>query len=392
MKKITLITILLLCHTAFSHSTPVCSAELVQDEIIIPDVVLEQSISEYIENRNYAVPTKLVFPNLVTVKTPLYFDQNTNLVEIEAPLLENVEDRLTFTKNSGLLKVSFPKLNNTGYLILEQNPDIMEVSLPSLMDIEVNLAIYHNPVLESVVLSNLQNIGGSFKLWQNPVLGLLDIVQLKSICGNFYLNNSPSITSLHLPNFQSMGYCGEFDNYPTSLHISHNANLEIVYAPNLEKVLDLYVRHNPQLIKLNLCSLEVLNEFSVAYNHPSINPGPPFCYTDDDGQTDDETEDGAENVDDEEDDTNREEEEEEEEEKEEDREKIYPNPSEDYIYVDTETQFTVISIFDLSGNLVKTFRSEEERYDVSGIAPGMYLMMVQYPDGATSQPKKIIVR
>ncbi|WP_421809316.1 T9SS type A sorting domain-containing protein [Flagellimonas sp.] len=388
MKKITLITILLLCHTAFSHSTPVCSAELVQDEIIIPDVVLEQSISEYIENRNYAVPTKLVFPNLVTVKTQLYFNQNTNLVEIEAPLLENVEDHLMFTKNAGLLKISFPKLNNTGYLILEQNPDIMEVSLPNLMDIEVNFAIYHNPVLESVVLSNLQDIGGSFHLWDNPDLELLDIEQLKNVCGNFYLTNSPSITALHLPNFESMGYCGEFNGYPTSLIITNNDNLEMVYAPLLETALDANIRHNPQLIKLNLCSLEVLNEFSVAYNHPSINPAPPFCYTDDDGQTDDETEDGAENVDDEEDDTNREEEEE----KEEDREKIYPNPSEDYIYVDTETQFTVISIFDLSGNLVKTFRSEEERYDVSGIAPGMYLMMVQYPDGSTSQPKKIIVR
>lgn len=57
---------------------------------------------------------------------------------------------------------------------------------------------------------------------------------------------------------------------------------------------------------------------------------------------------------------------------------VYPNPATNYISVDRATNIKQISIINLVGRKMKTFKNivADEQYDVSALQSGMYLVQV----------------
>jgi hypothetical protein len=82
------------------------------------------------------VPTKLVFTNLTSVNGYVYFHQNTNLVEVDFPLLENTGD----------------------YVYFHENPSLEIINAPNLTTISKYLYVYGNSFLQELNICNLTNI------------------------------------------------------------------------------------------------------------------------------------------------------------------------------------------------------------------------------------------
>ncbi|WP_420601359.1 T9SS type A sorting domain-containing protein [Flagellimonas sp.] len=481
MKKITLILLVLFCNLAIGKSCPLSEIENVPDELIIPDVTIDDPA--FYLDANYLVPTKLIFPNLVSVRASLDIRRNTNLIVIEAPLLEDVG----------------------GTLYIDENPDLLEVTFPKLRHVSANAVIVENPQLEHILVPELQRTGGDLHIYANPNLITLDTSQLQKICGGFGFHLNHSMLSLNLPNLISIGhFCNEHAG--AFLHIFNNDNLEIVDAPNLGKVDFVTITNNPQLKKLNLCSLVVDEDLTVNNNNPGLNAGPPYCLEEDQLNIIEITDQSLENIFYHQEDfqeptklvfTNltsvegyiyfhqndnlvevdfpllettggyvyfhqnldlkainapnlttavdylyvyghslleqlnvcnleeilpsedapppyhyianntilidenlcfelTEEEEEAEnfmsEEGPSNKITIYPNPSDTHFHVvQSKTELMGIHLFDFSGNVIKAFLPDQNRYDVSDVPTGTYLMMI-YNKNGTSQSKKIIIR
>lgn len=67
---------------------------------------------------------------------------------------------------------------------------------------------------------------------------------------------------------------------------------------------------------------------------------------------------------------------------------VYPNPTTDHISIKTNGKISSLSITDISGKTVKVFSHEQDKYDVSDLPNGAYLIIIQA--GKTTISKKII--
>lgn len=71
--------------------------------------------------------------------------------------------------------------------------------------------------------------------------------------------------------------------------------------------------------------------------------------------------------------------------------RVYPNPTADYFKLalpaETEKSKTIISLYDMSGKMVKEFKAAEQ-YDISSLIKGAY--MVKVKDGSTIKVTKLI--
>ncbi len=249
MKKITLIITILSCNLMFSAATPNPVV------VIIPDVTIEGP--EFHLDIDYQVPTKLIFPNLVSVRGSLDIRRNSNLVMVEAPLLEDVGDNL----------------------VIDENVDLIEISFPKLRHVDANIVVVENLLIEHIKFPLLERTGGDLHIYASPNLLTVEMPNLQKICGGFSFHLNHSITSIHLPSLLSVGhFCGP--HIGSFFNIFNNNKLVVVDAPNLGKVDFVNVNNNPELKKLNLCSLIVDEDLTVMHNHANLNPGPPFCYED----------------------------------------------------------------------------------------------------------------
>ncbi|MGA9211695.1 T9SS type A sorting domain-containing protein [Kaistella sp.] len=66
---------------------------------------------------------------------------------------------------------------------------------------------------------------------------------------------------------------------------------------------------------------------------------------------------------------------------------VYPNPATDVINVKSDNKISLISLFDISGKLVKT--TAESTMNVQDLAKGSYVVSVKYADG-TTETKKVV--
>ena len=384
MKKITLVLTFVVCNLALGglKTTPKIDSYLV--DVIIADDTLDVGMFVDID---YQVPTRLIFPNLVSVEGIFHFKGNSNLRVIEAPLLKFVGNNFA----------------------IEENPDLLEIVLPKLTTVGANLVFVENPKLERIDISHFVQSFGDVHIYANPSMTSMDLSKLEKVCGGMAFHLNHALTAIDLPELKSIGhYCGP--HIGSFFHVFNNDHLESVTAPKLAKVDDAIITNNAELKELNLCNIVVDHNFDVHNNHPNINIGPPYCpeieedvnvdeeieeeylATEDEDLSDDEDETQQEDTVTEDEGTTEEDDVTEDDRNEEDEPDIYPIPSEDTIRIVVENPFNLISIYDMSGNLVKTFRSEEEQYDISGIAPGIYLVTILYPNGLISSPRKIIIR
>ena len=69
---------------------------------------------------------------------------------------------------------------------------------------------------------------------------------------------------------------------------------------------------------------------------------------------------------------------------------VSPNPAPGYTLVSGD--FTGALLYDLSGLCVATFTGDSQRLDLTGVAPGFYILVVQPASGAPAVSVKLTVR
>ncbi|GGB76105.1 hypothetical protein GCM10007424_15120 [Flavobacterium suaedae] len=75
---------------------------------------------------------------------------------------------------------------------------------------------------------------------------------------------------------------------------------------------------------------------------------------------------------------------------------VYPNPANDVLNItldgSLEGQSTKTVLYDVQGRFVKNFGGSKNNLDVSGVAPGIYLLTVDVNNGAYTESKKIVIK
>ncbi|WP_431123701.1 T9SS type A sorting domain-containing protein [Flagellimonas flava] len=437
MKKITFLILILVFNLTYgSTSTKLTnSIDTIVIEITDNELEINNDGNLFYCDKKYAAPTKLIFPNLKSI-TNLNFCYTSNLVSIEFPNLEKIEGELAIYNNEDLIEPIFPKLAMTGdYVVMSENPLLSDVKLPELYYIGALFAFTDNPKLKHVETPKLKTVCERISFLLNPSLVEIDLPSLTNIghCGTneehgggFEFSSNELLSKINAPLLETAGDLNLYNNpklesietsnlvaIETVIHIHNNVNLKELKLQKLKSVgIDLHISSNdslktidlrnlvevgisfiihanPLLEYLNLCSYEPpiiqydennipipsFPEFHLS-NNPAVDH-PPFCPD----QKAEEEEDSDDDI--------REEEEEEEEPV---RVSVHPNPAEDIVLIDSEIAFDKVEIYDLSGNLIKSFRPNESGYDVSDVAAGMYVMIIYHKDSIYGTIKKLVIR
>lgn len=70
---------------------------------------------------------------------------------------------------------------------------------------------------------------------------------------------------------------------------------------------------------------------------------------------------------------------------------VYPNPAQNEIHVLSESAPEDISVFNVQGQLVKTFKSDESTLDVRELTEGVYFFRIKTKEGNV-QTKKVVIQ
>lgn len=71
-----------------------------------------------------------------------------------------------------------------------------------------------------------------------------------------------------------------------------------------------------------------------------------------------------------------------------DKMKVYPNPIKDNLFIKSDIKISKISLIDMSGKQLKTFSGNSDKYDLSDLQNGVYLLLID--NGKEVIKKKII--
>ncbi|HLN96097.1 MAG TPA: T9SS type A sorting domain-containing protein [Flavobacterium sp.] len=127
----------------------------------IQTIVIDDATAEnvYYPLTAYTEPTKLVFPNLVSVSGNIYFHKTTNIVAVEFPVLQSVDGHVYFQQNTSMEDIDFPALQETGnYLYFYDNDKANLFSAPQLTTVSGYVFFSGNDVLTILELCSLETI------------------------------------------------------------------------------------------------------------------------------------------------------------------------------------------------------------------------------------------
>ncbi|MCL6266094.1 T9SS type A sorting domain-containing protein [Flagellimonas myxillae] len=351
MRKITFLIIVLTGTYVFSKENYTTLANEVKVVEFLDEILDMVNYNDY----DFQEPTKLIYKNLIA--TEMVFVTNTkNLVAIE-----------------------FPKLNHVkGDFYIGNNSDLNQLNSPLLEFVDEELSFHQNPKLEKINFHQLKRTGHHLYFHQNNDLTSVNAPMLEEIVGPLYFHQ--------------------------------NLNLKVIHLPELLIINDyLYVNGNRSLETLNICNLKRIIQTSdqepyiyLADNTDTIDQSP-FCFYLDSPENlqnqDDElphnNEDESEEVKDNDGDNLGEEEDSEDDptiEDEPTRVSLYPNPTKGVFRIDSEIEFYKIEIYEATGNLVATFRSPQEEYDISLLPSGLYYVLAYHPDGVHATVKKLMLQ
>ncbi|MEO1031593.1 MAG: cadherin domain-containing protein [Bacteroidota bacterium] len=140
MKKILVLSAVLICNVLLADD---CFDTTYNDPVII-EITDTTLSSVYYHQNSFAEPTKLVFTNLTSVNGSVYFHQNTNLVEVDFPLLETTTSHFYFHQNTDLEVINAPNLNSVGnYVYVNGNSSLQQLNICSLAEILGNDPYYY---------------------------------------------------------------------------------------------------------------------------------------------------------------------------------------------------------------------------------------------------------
>jgi hypothetical protein len=169
-----------------------------------------------------------------------------NLV-VRAPDVSDLEDL------SCLRKVG-------GHFRLDDMPELLDLSLPVLAEVNGDLNIQANTGLERISLPVLYRVGGATALQYLPELGELSLPALQEIGGFLAIYNT-AVSEIELEELVSIG---DFDVEVRQLfYVRVNSNLTHINLPQLERVAGVMkISSNHQLVSI---SMPVLKRLGVGF-------------------------------------------------------------------------------------------------------------------------------
>ena len=334
MRKITFLILILTSTTVSSNGNSSC----LTNDVKIIEVLADSLENVNYSNFNFAVPTKIIFPNLTYIDGDILAESSKNLVELDFKVLDSIR----------------------GSIYIWESPDFRKINAPGLKSALGTISFYSNPKLEIVNFTGLIKTGRDIHFVHNPKLLEYNTPKLESTGDNFYFHSNTNLIEINVPLLKSV------------------AKL-------------LFIHGHEKLQKLNLCSLEFALYTDISGNNPVVDE-PPYCPDlldeDEEQQEEEEEQEGDfENLEDEEDS-----EEDPTVEDEPTRVSLHPNPAEDIVHIDSEIEFDTVEIYDPTGILVKSFRLNSAGYDVSDIAAGIYIMIIYHKDSIYGSIEKLVIR
>lgn len=270
------------------------------------------------------VPNFNHLSNLSTIGDNTYINHNPSITSLSGlSSLSFINGLLSINNNDSLTTIGLDALTSVGNLIIQDNQQLMNFhGLENINLHNRNIFISQNNSITSLEGLLFNNSHGSLSIENNPNLSdLSQLISLNSIIGILNIHNNDAITNLDA--FSNLSVAG-------GIGIGNNVNLD------------------------NFCGLTTLmsnnftGSFSVSGN--AYNPSQQDII---DGN--------CETLSVEEFQLNQ--------------VKIYPNPTTDYLTIDSEFEITKAQIYTLQGQKI-TSHSNQNKIDVSSLSNGMYFLKI----------------
>ena len=158
--------------------------------------------------------------NLKTVST-LIIDSNTNLEDLNFPMLESI-NQLEITNNNSLNTLLMPSLNEVVLNTTIENNGQVDFSINNI-DFGIDLNIINNQSL-NIEQDNLYRVGRNYYLTNNNIENLtLNVTD--SIGRHLYINDNNNLKNINIETIPDLGW---------SLQINRNNSLETIYIENVQ--------------------------------------------------------------------------------------------------------------------------------------------------------------
>ena len=348
MRKNLTILSLLIFNLTFGNNN---SERLINDPIIVEvtDATLENI---YYHQDSFTEPTKLVFTNLTSVSGSVYFHENINLVELDFPLLQDTGSYFSVNGNSSLEIVNAPNLTSiVDYLYVSGNTSLQELNICSLTEIseadsneESYYYIRNNPNLDFSTTCLI-----STNVTFNPVTNIFIEPAPNTLIGTFstdadstaemryyfideYGNETLSDDFVIIDNrvYLRKEY-EEYDTFDFTLELNAIRTYNIT-SDRLGKSTNTQRLNNSLNEKIDL---------TISFNIENATLSVDSIFI-------------------------------------EDQVYLYPNPANNFVYIKSKSDINTINIYDVTGKLVKIFKQNENKYDISNFTSGIYLIkMIQ---------------
>ncbi|HLT50218.1 MAG TPA: T9SS type A sorting domain-containing protein, partial [Aequorivita sp.] len=205
----------------------------------------------------------------------LDFSKNPDLVTVNLSNLESVQGSLGVRYLSSLVSIDLGKLTYVGgQLECSFNNVLTSINLNSLESTGAGFGATSNNVLTTINTPNLVDVGGSYTVQFNPLLLTLSAENLTTVAHSLSIYNNYDLINLYLPLLNSSG----------GFNMHHNVALTSISVPNLQSIFkwgssssfdgDIYLVENDAVVSVDFSALETLEgdiEIGVMNNLTSVN-------------------------------------------------------------------------------------------------------------------------
>lgn len=172
----------------------------------------------------------IVLP-IETSKESIFISGTVTNEEVAAQLEKELGPNTTVIEvigTTGLTHLAISGKSNLNELIIQNNTDLVSLSVNDLQHVEV------------------------FKMEDNTALSEVDITGLET-CGKFWLYNS-AVTTLEVPGLKTVRI---------DFALNNNNNIETLLIPDLESTYVLMTMNSPVLDSVNIASLKILGQLII---------------------------------------------------------------------------------------------------------------------------------
>jgi hypothetical protein len=332
--------------------------------IVITDSTLENVY--YHQNNSFIAPTKLVFLNLTSVSGSVYFHENVNLVEVDFPLLQDTGSYFYVNGNFSLEVLNAPNLTTiVDYLYASGNLSLQELNICSLTEIletdfnqEPYYYIRNNTNLDfsttclvstNVTFSPVANI--IIEPAPNTLVGTFSTDADSTIGIRYYFvdENGVEISSNDFLIVDNGVYLiREYEEYDT---FNFTLDVNAITTFNTNSGQQSRTAHATTILN-NILNEKIDLTISFSIENAALSEEGFFL--------------------------------------ENHQVYLYPNPTNNFVYMKSKSNINSVRIYDVTGKLVKIFEQNENKYDIRGLTSGIYLIKIMQ-DEIIYTTKKLII-